>query len=189
MKQKKLHWLVDQEQDTPFINREGYNYNKRFKNLKKTANSFLISAWFILALVMFTTAFTTLIYNSTNVTKSMTTCHKIFEELSLIVNESQIVIPSFKVNNIYDNVNLMQKYLNQSLNENCVKAVKVFTWMVRTPYNNQISPNYEITLLLQEIALLLHSCAILSFEMSFLTLLMFAKFQFETIKIDLVNIY
>lgn len=185
-RQQKLRWLVDEERATPFLNGEEHNTVKRFKNVKKTIKNHVILAWCILALVIFTSALQTLTNNSKNDTKSKKSCLKIFEKLITIFNESQMVVPSFNNNNIYENVEIMQSYLNQSLEEKCVKAVKIFPWLISTPYNNQISPNYELTLIIQEIILISRSCSIIPFDMLFHSLLIFSKFQFETIKIDLV---
>lgn len=184
--QSTLRWLVEQVKNKPFNRENDDNYNKRFNIVKKNGNTFAILFWTFSIITLITAAVSMLLYNNNNEMKSKEICQKIYEKFYWIYKESNLKIPYVQQNDIYEKVYLMQKYLNISSNE-CVRVEKSFPLVIRTPYNNQISPNYEITLLLQGVIAFVKVFCIIPVDLILMSFMMYIRFQFQIISNDLVG--
>lgn len=128
-----------------------------------------------------------LFVNSSNENQHKAICKTVYEKLYPNYEKSMSKIPNFNQNNIYKNIYLMQTYLNQTLSVTCEKpAVKELPWLAKTPYNYQVSPYYEFTLIWESLAILYRGLTILSVDMIIMTMMIYIKFQFEIINSDLV---
>lgn len=128
-----------------------------------------------------------LIVNSNNENQHKGVCESIYEQLYPIY-ENSAKISNFNQNDIYKNIYLMQTHLNLTLSKTCEKpSIKELPWLAKTPYNYQVSPFYEFTLIWESFAVLYRGLTILSVDMIIMTMMIYIKFQFETINSDLVR--
>lgn len=180
-----LRWLVTMERT--LSNRENdSNFAKGLSKIKKIGNSCTILMWIVALFSVVTTAITSIFLSSKNEVESDEACNKVLESLYPFV-EHNFKIPNFKQNTVYENVVFMQTFLNQSIGK-CEKPAKIFPWLTMTPYDKQISPNYELTLLFQ--VLVIHFCALslIPIDMILPTMMLYIKFQLEMINMDLVSL-
>lgn len=73
--------------------------------------------------------------------------------------------------------------------QSCEKPVYHLPWLTKTPYDNQISPNYEFTLFLEVLAIYYCAIALLPIDMILMTMMLYIKFQLEMINMDLVKTF
>lgn len=156
-------------------------------NTKRIGNGFTIVIWIVAIFAVSLTVLTSLLLNSNSETETKKGCEQILDNLYQIFEEKDLDIPQLNQNNMYENVLLMQKYLNQSTSENCEKPVKHFPWITKTPYNNQVSPNYEITLCLELLSMYYRTFTLMPIDMILMSMMLYVKFQLEMVNMDLVK--
>lgn len=155
-----LRWLVTIERTE--LNRENdSNFTVGLVKIKKIGNAFTILMWIVAIFAVSTTAFTSIWISSKNKIESKEACKKVSENLFLV-----------------------QTSLNYS---QCEKPVKHFPWLTKTPYDNQVSPNYELTLFFELLAIYYCAMSLLPIDMILMTMMLYIKFQFEMINMDLVR--
>lgn len=179
---------MDQVKNKPFYRENDDNYNKRFNIVKKNGNILATLFWIFSIITLISAAVSMPLYNNNNEIKSKEICQKMYEKFYSIYKEGNLKIPYIEQNDLYEKVDLMERFLNIS-SSTCVKPKKSFPLVIRTPYNNQISPNYEITLLLQVIVLFLKVFTIIPVDFLLMSFMMYTRFQFHIICSDLVSLY
>lgn len=156
-------------------------------NTKRIGNGFTIVIWIVAIFAVSLTVLTSLFLNSNSEMETKKGCEKILDNLYQVFEEHNFEIPHLNQNNLYENVLIMQKYLNQSTSENCENPVKHFPWITKTPYNNQVSPNYEITLCLELLSMYYRTFTLMPIDMILMSMMLYVKFQLEMINMDLVR--
>lgn len=131
---------------------------------------------------------TTIIFNKIKENKSKEFCQTLLDKYYPTFNERNFKIPYFNQKDIYEKISFIQSHLNFSAEEKCMRATKDFPFVIKTPYNNQISPNYELTFFIQMMMTIYRVFFLIPVDMMLMNMIMFVILQFKTIVSDLVYI-
>lgn len=186
MKNIKTIRLLIKWERTKLRRDDDENLNLGLMKTKRISQTILIFFTSCGLIATVTSAIASIFLNLSKEKKAQEICKTIFEKLYPIYKERHFQIYDLQQNDIYEKVNLMQQYLNQSLSENCEKPLKNLPWITKTPYNHQISPYNELTLVFEVMLNYYHAILIIAVDVLLMSMLIYVRFQFEIINRDLV---
>lgn len=188
-----LRWLIAQTKQKPFL-RDNEKFRKDLEVTTKTSN-YLNSVFYIFVLSTVSFGLFKAPYINYQTEKAMTkTCQETMKEYQQILSFNNKSVKWFDESlKLYEKVEVLEKYVNEitdePLKENkCSRAKRILPWLIYTPFDRQISPNFELTYLFEFLSIFSIGIVVLPSDLLTMNFMIYATFQMELLKNDLINL-